>query len=131
MSDGPADAFRRSVDEGVQRLERPLPALLATGAVGGLDVGVGVLALLIVEHETGSRLLGALAFGIGFVALTLASSELFTENFLVPVTSVAARRASPIAVLRLWLGTLVANLLGGWVMVGLIMMGLPELRETA
>jgi formate/nitrite transporter FocA (FNT family) len=33
--------------------------------------------------------------------------------------------------LRLWAGTLVANLIGGWVMVGLMMMGLPEVRETA
>ena len=116
MSQELEEAFHRSVVEGDARLSRTWPSLLATGAVGGIDVSIGILGLLVVEHETGSRLLGALAFGIGFIALTLANSELFTENFLVPVTSVAARRASPIAVLRLWLGTLVANLLGGWTM---------------
>src|SRR4051812_5134189 len=61
------DAFHRSVDEGVNRLERPLSSLLATGVVGGLDVSIGVLALLIVERETGSRVLGSIAFGIGFL----------------------------------------------------------------
>jgi formate-nitrite transporter family protein len=62
--------------------------------MGGLDIGAGVLALLLVEHLTGSPLLGGLAFSIGFIALTLARSELFTENFLVPVAAVAARRGS-------------------------------------
>src|SRR4051812_8897256 len=99
------DAFHRSVDEGVHRLERPLPSLLATGVVGGLDVSVGVLALLVVEHETGSHLVGAIAFGIGFLALLLAQSELFTENFLVPVLAVVAKDAPWWTVLRLWSGT--------------------------
>jgi hypothetical protein len=33
--------------------------LLAAGFVGGIDVGVGVLAYLVVDHETGQPLLGA------------------------------------------------------------------------
>src|SRR5689334_3756839 len=85
--------FRASVQEGVDRLERPIGGLIATGLVGGLDVTVGVLAMYIVERDTGSRLLGSLAFGIGFIALTLAGSELFTENFLVPITAVVAKDA--------------------------------------
>jgi hypothetical protein len=40
--------------------------------VGGLDVGAGVFGLLVVEYRSGNELLGALAFTIGFVALTLA-----------------------------------------------------------
>lgn len=123
-------AFERSVDEGVHRLERSLPGLLATGIVGGLDVGVGVFAMLIVHHETGSAMWGAVAFGIGFLALTLAASELFTENFLVPITAVVARKAPWWSVLRLWAGTAVGNLAGGWVGMGLVMMAFPLLRET-
>jgi formate-nitrite transporter family protein len=131
MAEGPATAFRRSVDEGVQRLERPLPSLLATGLVGGLDVSLGVFAMLIVTHETGSRVLGALAFGIGFLALTLASSELFTENFLVPVTAVVAKDAPWWSVLRLWAGTAVCNLIGGWTAMGLVMVAFPGLHDVA
>src|SRR4051812_22296212 len=112
MSAQLTDALRRSVDEGVTRLERPLSALLATGIVGGLDVSVGVLALLVVERETGSHTLGSLAFGIGFLALLLAQSELFTENFLVPILAVVAKNAPWWAVLRLWGGTAMCNLLG-------------------
>lgn len=126
-----SSTFHRSVDEGGERLGRPWPALLATGAVGGFDVALGVLALLVVEEATSNHLLGGLAFGIGFIALTMANSELFTENFLVPVTSVVARQASAWRVLRLWTGTAVTNLVGGWILMGIGMAGLPQLRRTA
>jgi formate/nitrite transporter FocA (FNT family) len=124
-------AFHASVDLGRERLNRSLPGLLATGAVGGIDVSIGLLALFTVEHATGSALLGALAFGIGFIALTLAGSELFTENFLVPVNAVVAGQATIRQLLRLWAGTLVANLVFGWIMAGLIVAAAPELRSTA
>ena len=78
------EAFSRLVSEGSNRLDRPLVPLLATGFVGGIDVGVGVLAYLVVYHETWQLLLAAAAFPIGFIALLLARSELFTGNFLVP-----------------------------------------------
>jgi formate/nitrite transporter FocA (FNT family) len=126
-----ADAFSRAVEEGAQRLGRDWAGLAATGAVGGIDVAFGVFALLIVEHETGNRLLAALAFGIGFLALTLAGSELFTENFLVPIAAVVARRARPVAILRLWLGTAATNLLAGWALTWLILQGFPALKPVA
>jgi formate/nitrite transporter FocA (FNT family) len=126
-----SSAFERTVHEGHRRLRRTWPGLLATGAVGGVDVSMGLLALLIVDHATGNILLAALAFSIGFIALTLAGSELFTENFLVPIAAVAARRSSVLALARLWIGTLVTNLLSGWVMTGIIIAALPDLRPTA
>jgi formate-nitrite transporter family protein len=125
------DQFERSVAEGQHRVSRSWPQLLATGAVGGMDVSIGVLGLLVVEHATDNPMLGALAFPIGFIALTLAGSELFTENFLVPVMAMAARRARVRDVLRLWTGTLTTNLAGGWVLTGFVIAGLPEVRPTA
>ena len=127
---GPEATFDRTVEEGSRRLNRTWPGLLATGAVGGIDVSLGVLGLALVEHATGSHLLGSLAFGIGFIALTLANSELFTENFLVPIAAVVAGRSSAGRVIRLWGGTLVTNLVGGWVMMGLIVAGVPEIKPT-
>ena len=124
------EAFDRLVEEGRERLGRPLLPLIATGFLGGVDVGVGILAYLVVKHETGSQLLAALAFTVGFVALLLASSELFTENFLVPVTAVVARAGTVWRLVRLWVVTLVMNLVGGAVMIGLVVMGLPAVRDT-
>lgn len=74
MSDCPGRGFRCS----------------ATGLLGGVDVGTGVLAYFLVQHYTHNTLLAGVAFSVGFVALLLARSELFTENFLVPVVAVAA-----------------------------------------
>jgi formate/nitrite transporter FocA (FNT family) len=121
----------RSVDEGRRRMSRRLGPLLATGFVGGVDVGTGVLALLLVENITHSKLLGGLAFAVGFIALALARSELFTEDFLIPVATVLARQARFRMLLRLWAGTLVANLAGGWLFTWLVMRGYPDLHGAA
>jgi formate-nitrite transporter family protein len=125
------ETVTRAIDEGRRRISRRTWPLLATGVLGGIDVGTGVLALLFVEHETQSALLAGLAFTIGFIALTLARSELFTEDFLVPVMTVIARQARTRMLLRLWIGTLVANLAGGWLFTYLIMKGFPQFAETA
>jgi formate/nitrite transporter FocA (FNT family) len=74
---------------------------------------------------------GAFRFPVGFIALLLASSELFTENFLVPVTARVAGRGSWLRLLRLWLVTLAANLVGGLVMAGMIVIAVPDVRLTA
>lgn len=125
------NAFHQSVDEGQARLRRSWIDLLATGTVGGMDVSMGVLALLLIQEATGSRILGALGFIIGFLALALGRSELFTENFLVPIAAMAGGKGTLHQLLRLWGGTLVMNLAGGGMFAALIVIGFPELHGTA
>src|SRR5581483_2319040 len=124
------EAFDRLLDKGRDRLQRPFVSLVATGTLGGIDVGVGVLAYLVVLHETANRLLASLTFSIGFIALLLARSELFTENFLVPVTAALAERSWG-RLLRLWLVSLAANLLGGLVLTAITLAAEPSLRAEA
>lgn len=131
MSSELRETFDRTVRLGDERLTRTWANLLATGIVGGFDVGLGVLGLLVVRTATGSIPLSALAFGIGFIALALAGSELFTENFLVPIAAVVAHRGTMGQVLRLWLGTLLMNLAGGWIMMALVILAVPSLHATA
>lgn len=121
-------AFRRMVDEGTQRLHRSWREVLATGFFGGTDIAVGVLAYLAVLNATHHPLLAGLAFSVGFLALLLGRSELFTEGFLIPVTTVAAKRGSFGQLMKLWSGTLVANLAGGWLLMLLMMTALPQLH---
>lgn len=133
-SDGPMeDALEASIDrqlsEGVQRLGRPWREVLVTGFFGGTEVAVGVLALVAVVHETGSQLLGGIAFSIGFLALLLGRSELFTEGFLIPVVTVVAKRARVRQLAKLWAGTLVANLVGGWLLMGLVVLAFPAFHK--
>jgi formate-nitrite transporter family protein len=84
------------------------------------------MAYLAVQSETGSHLLAGLAFGVGFMALLLAKSELFTENFLVPITAVMAGEARWPQLLKLYVATLTANLIGGWVFMWLVVLAFPQ-----
>jgi formate/nitrite transporter FocA (FNT family) len=128
IEDALEEAFERMVDEGTQRLHRSWREVLVTGFFGGTEVAVGVLAYLSVLAATQNKLLAGLAFSIGFLSLLLGRSELFTEGFLVPVTTVAAKRAHIGQLLKLWSGTLVANLVGGWILMWLIMTAFPQLH---
>lgn len=129
MEEALEEAFDRTVSEGEQRLHRPWHELLSTGFMGGTEIAAGVLAYLAVLQQTDDKLLAALAFSVGFIALLLARSELFTEGFLVPVATVAAKRATYLGLVRFWTGTFVANLAGGWLMMWLIVVAYPDLHD--
>ncbi|HYF60325.1 MAG TPA: formate/nitrite transporter family protein, partial [Burkholderiaceae bacterium] len=114
---GPDEIWNDSVDEGERRLARGSAALAATGVVGGVDVMLGITAMTVVSGalaisvpEQIAHIGGSLAFGIGFVLIVVGRSELFTENFLVPIAAVLHRRGTPGALLRLWLLTFAGNL---------------------
>jgi formate/nitrite transporter FocA (FNT family) len=113
----------------VQRLGRPWTQVLVTGFFGGSEVAVGILAMLAVVHHTGDQLLGGIAFSIGFLALLLGRSELFTEGFLIPVVTVVAKRAKLSQLAKLWSGTLLANLVGGWLIMWLLVLAFPSFHE--
>ena len=134
-SDSPVEdelhsAFDSIVEKGADRLHRTLPTILITGLFGGLEVGLGVMAYLAVLAQTGNHLVAGLAFGVGFIALLLAHSELFTENFLLPIAAVVAREASVRKLGKLWAGTLVANLVGGWIFMWLVVQAFPQWHAT-
>lgn len=124
------DTLRGAATEGDERLQRTPTALLATGAIAGVDVGIGVLAKLSVLEFTDSELLGGLAFSIGFVAILLGKSELFTENFLVPVAGALRRERTVGSLLRLWSLTALGNLAGGWVIMAIIVIGVPRIADS-
>jgi len=65
-----------------------------------------------VVPQATAHLIGSLTFGLALVFITIGRSELFTENFLIPVSTVYAGRCSFKALARLWSITLVGNLVG-------------------
>lgn len=120
------ESFDATVDEGAERLQRTVRNILVTGVFGGFEIGLGIMAYLAVLEQTDNHLLAGLAFSVGLVALLLAHSELFTENFLMPVAALVAREGTVWQLLKLWCGTLVANLAGGWIIVWIVMQAFPE-----
>src|SRR3954453_4171050 len=115
----PDEIWGQSAEEGKRRLSRGPAGLAATGFVGGVDVMLGVMALTVVSGalavalpEAIAHVGGSLVFGIGLVLLVIGRSELFTENFLVPVAGALKGAAGTRDILRLWAVTMVANLAG-------------------
>ena len=68
----------------------PLAALVATGLVGGLDVSIGVIALLLVESGTHQHLLGALgtAGGVMEVLFGVDAERRSLEDVAEPLSEV-------------------------------------------
>lgn len=122
------DELDSSVAEGREKLTRPIRVMFGTGLLGGIEVALGAVLYLKVLHETGSVLLGALAFSVGFIALFLAHSELFTEGFFFPIMALFARRGTVLQVARLWGITFGANLLGAWLVMWVAVVALPRLH---
>ena len=116
-----AEIFQRAVEEGDRRLDQSMLELVSTSFIAGFTIVFGIVALGIVhglvEPQFGgvARIAGALAFGVGLVFLIVGRSELFTENFFDPVAKAFDNEDSwmlgPLA--RLWIVTLVLNLVGG------------------
>jgi formate/nitrite transporter FocA (FNT family) len=116
----PEEIYERTKEEGRRRLSRPLLELGATAVVGGFDVAVGLAIFFLAAASLATRLgvnathlVGAIGFGIGFVFIVVGRSELFTENFLVPITGLTRDRASWLKLAELWVVSLVLNLAGG------------------
>lgn len=86
--------------------------------------------MVLVKEATGSAILAGMAFGIGLLALKLAHSELFTEEFLLPLNAVIAGQGTWMQTLRLWAVTLVTNLLGGLAFMAIVVVGLPDYHQT-
>jgi formate/nitrite transporter FocA (FNT family) len=116
----PEQIYKRTQREGRRRLSRPLLELAATALIGGFDVAFGVAVFGLAAGATATRagfgpghLVGSLGFGIAFVFIVVGRSELFTENFLVPITGLSRDRSSWLKLVELWAVSLVLNLAGG------------------
>src|SRR5437588_4033074 len=109
--------YEETRKEGRRRLSRPVVELAATALVGGFDVAFGVTAYALAASAVGGgrgRVVGAIAFGIGFVFIVGRKSDLFTENFLIPIAGLNRReRASWLKLGELWGVALVFNIVGG------------------
>ena len=117
----PEEILERTREEGRRRLSRPPLETSATALLGGFDIAFGIAAYAAAAAAVSSsvgpdvaHLVGAVAFGVGFVFVVVGRSELFTENFLVPVAGLErGRRGSYYKLLQLWSVALLLNLVGG------------------
>lgn len=113
--------------DAADELDRSTAALGFSGLFAGATVGFGALAsaaavsALASAHD--AKLIGALFFPIGFIAVIIGRAQLFTENTLYPITLVLDERRHVLATLRLWAIVLGANLAGVCVFALLVVDG--------
>jgi formate/nitrite transporter FocA (FNT family) len=97
---------------------------VSTALVAGFDVVFGVIALAVIAAAFTPRLgeepahaLGALGFGIAFIFIVVGRSELFTENFLVPVTGLVRGYITKVKLAELWIISPICNIAGGTALI--------------
>ena len=109
------EAIRKDGDE---ELQRSWSALAWSGLAAGLSMGFSFVAEgLLRSHLPDSQwrpLLVNLGYPLGFLIVIIGRQQLFTENTLTAIIPLLARRnlVTFVAVLRLWLVVLMANLAG-------------------
>ncbi len=122
--------FSVALERGKKTLSRPWLEMAMSGVIGAIHVTFGAVAMSAaagaVQPYVGGHLaslVGAIFFPIGFFLLKLSQSELFTENFLIPVVPVLDREAPLGSLLKLWSLTLVGNLAGAILFALLVYLG--------
>ena len=120
----PHEMYARTREEGERRLDRSKLELVSTSLVAGFDIVFGVVALAaataaMAPHfgASAAHFFGSLAFGIAFIFIVVGGSELFTENFLVPITALRSRRLSALKLAQLWTISPIVNVAGGTALI--------------
>jgi formate/nitrite transporter FocA (FNT family) len=112
----------RASDVGAERLDRGNLEILITSIIGGGEVSIGALAAMTIVGAVlksfpsldlyAALAVGGLAFPIGFLFVIIGRSELFTENFLIPVVSVLRSERTLGSLVLLWVLSWFGNLIG-------------------
>ncbi len=116
--------FARTRDEGRRRLSRSRLELTTTSLVAGFDIVFGVIAIATVTAlmtpklgPSAAHMVGSLFFGIAFIFIVVGRSELFTENFFVPITALRRGTFTFRKLLELWTISPIMNILGGTLLI--------------
>ncbi len=123
----PRDIWDQGFEEGERRMSRAPIGQASTALLGGFEVMLALAivftltgALMLVTNDDLAHAVGAIPFGTAFVFISIGRSELFTENFLVPVGAFFAGRGTLQQLRTMWVLTLVFNLVGLAIFAGLM-----------
>jgi len=113
------EIHERVLKDGVDELERPASALAISGLFAGFTLGATPLAVAFVAALLGggdqATFVAALFYPVGYLAVILGRSQLFTENTLYPVVASLDDRRRLGGTARLWATVLAANAVGAFV----------------
>lgn len=99
-----------------EELKRSAKALAFSGIAGGLGMGLTGLGVATAQAMLGpgrwQEFIALLLYPVGFIAVIIGRSQLFTENTLYPVALILSERKHVINTLRLWVVVFFANIFG-------------------
>ncbi len=102
--------------EGTEELERPSSSIAWSGLAAGLTMGCSMLAQGLLEtalpRAPWARLISSFGYSAGFVFVTMARQQLFTETTLTVVLPVLHRTHAKRDVLRYWCIVFATNIIG-------------------
>ena len=118
----PEEIHDLALGYGEERLRRNPRDMFVTAIIGAVELSLGALAAMLVLgasldafpglHLYGGLALAGLVFPVAFLFVILGRSELFTENFLVPVVAVLDDREPVTCLARLWGTVWLGNMVG-------------------
>ncbi|HZS54488.1 MAG TPA: formate/nitrite transporter family protein [Bryobacteraceae bacterium] len=109
------EAIRKDGDE---ELNRSVSALCWSGLAAGLSMGFSFVTQALIQahipEEPWRPLLVRLGYPLGFLIVIIGRQQLFTENTVLAIIPLLARRNATtfLRVLRLWVVVLLANMVG-------------------
>ena len=115
------DIYEQVANNARQELGRSGVSLFISGIAGGIFMGLSgmgnaiAIALLTpagAQPSATTLFIAKMFYPLGFIAVILGRSQLFTENTLYPVALVLAEKQHLWKTLRLWIIVLTANVLG-------------------
>ena len=125
--------------EGEKELKRSSPALAWSALAAGLSMGFSFLAEGLLRHHLPTAdwrpLVAKLGYPLGFIIISLASQQLFTENTVTAVVPFLTKKTHRAFwnVARLWMVILAANLVGAllfaWVLADTTLLE-PGTKQT-
>lgn len=120
----PAEVAKKVKTLGVSKAETPLLPLLVLSLMAGAFISFGAMYYTVVmthpaEAYGAAKMLGGIAFSLGFILVVIAGGELFTGNNLI-VMAWARKRVTSFQLMRNWTLVYIANALGALVTVYLV-----------
>ena len=119
--------FDAELDQAMAELRRPVAALLASGVIAGMAVGVSVLLIGFIVSSNGAipadpfgRLLFGSAYAVGFIIAILARTDLFTEYTTIAILPILTGEGSVAQLARLWGLVFAGNMIGGFLIASVI-----------
>jgi len=117
----PKDLLNQAILKGHNKTDLSVSKTLVSSLVAGLILSLAAFFAITVTVKTGSALIGAILFPIGFIMLNLLGADLLTGVFLLlPLAYLNNKTKTPIAkIIKNWILVFIGNFVGALIVVAM------------